>query len=150
MLTGWPGCSCLPDAAYGEFLNSVLRRLMYALAGWACELEIGLQFSCEIHPVQSTVNCQLVADWMVSASLTCFLQMMEQFLSGANAMDDHFRSAPLESNLPVLMGLTSVWNISFLGYPARAILPYCQVSECSMRCQHIAAACRMPGSVEEW
>jgi glucose-6-phosphate isomerase len=51
---------------------------------------------------------------------------MEQFLSGANSMDDHFLSAPLESNLPVLMGLTSIWNISFLGYPARAILPYCQ------------------------
>ena len=28
----------------------------------------------------------------------------------------------------VLMGLTSLWNISFLGYPARAILPYCQVA----------------------
>jgi hypothetical protein len=42
-------------------------------------------------------------------------------------MDDHFRETPLESNLPVLMGLASVWNISFLGYPARAILPYCQV-----------------------
>jgi len=37
------------------------------------------------------------------------------------------QTAPLESNLPVLMGLTSLWNISFLGYPARAILPYCQV-----------------------
>jgi hypothetical protein len=50
-----------------------------------------------------------------------------QFLEGANSMDDHFRTAPLGSNLPVLMGLTSVWNISFLGFPARAILPYCQV-----------------------
>eukprot|EP00878_Enallax_costatus_P009333 GHUV01009755.1.p1 GENE.GHUV01009755.1~~GHUV01009755.1.p1 ORF type:complete len:584 (+),score=199.40 GHUV01009755.1:590-2341(+) len=59
-------------------------------------------------------------------SLQYGFDMMEQFLQGANAMDDHFRSAPLESNLPVLMGLTSVWNISFLGYPARAILPYCQ------------------------
>lgn len=55
-------------------------------------------------------------------------QEVEKFLAGANSMDDHFRETPLESNLPVLMGLTSVWNISFLGYPARAILPYCQVS----------------------
>ena len=37
------------------------------------------------------------------------------------------QSAPLGSNLPVLMGLTSVWNISFLGLPARALLPYCPV-----------------------
>jgi hypothetical protein len=55
------------------------------------------------------------------------LQEVEKFLAGANSMDDHFRETPLESNLPVLMGLASVWNISFLGYPARAILPYCQV-----------------------
>ncbi|KAL2621065.1 hypothetical protein R1flu_001270 [Riccia fluitans] len=39
---------------------------------------------------------------------------------------DHFRSAPLGSNLPVLLGLMSVWNVSFLGCDARAILPYCQ------------------------
>jgi glucose-6-phosphate isomerase len=60
-------------------------------------------------------------------SLQYGFEVMEQFLSGANAMDDHFKETPLESNLPVLMGLLSVWNISFLGYPARAILPYCQV-----------------------
>ncbi len=42
-------------------------------------------------------------------------------------MDDHFRNMPFESNLPVLMGLTSLWNNSFLGYSTLAILPYCQV-----------------------
>lgn len=41
-------------------------------------------------------------------------------------MDEHFRTAPLEENIPVLLGLSSVWNVSFLGYPARAILPYTQ------------------------
>ena len=41
-------------------------------------------------------------------------------------MDEHFHHAPFESNIPVLLGLLSVWNVSFLGYPARAILPYCQ------------------------
>jgi glucose-6-phosphate isomerase len=69
-------------------------------------------------------------------------EVMEQFLSGANAMDDHFKETPLESNLPVLMGLLSVWNISFLGYPARAILPYCQVRVCKSKteaaCLHVA------------
>lgn len=54
--------------------------------------------------------------------------IVEQFLAGANSIDDHFLNSPLEQNLPVVMGLMSVWNISFLGYPARAILPYCQVS----------------------
>nr|ABK00065.1 cytosolic glucose-6-phosphate isomerase [Marchantia polymorpha] len=51
---------------------------------------------------------------------------VKKFLQGAWSIDDHFRSAPLESNLPVLLGLMSVWNVSFLGCPARAILPYCQ------------------------
>lgn len=49
-----------------------------------------------------------------------------QFLQGANNIDDHFRNTPLDQNLPVLQGLLSLWNVSFLGYPARAILPYCQ------------------------
>jgi glucose-6-phosphate isomerase len=47
-------------------------------------------------------------------------------LDGAHAMDNHFTTAPLESNLPVLMGLTSIWNSSFLGYSSRALLPYSQ------------------------
>ncbi|CAG9460067.1 unnamed protein product [Pedinophyceae sp. YPF-701] len=50
----------------------------------------------------------------------------EQFLAGARSIDKHFRSAPFRENLPVLLGLFSIWNVSFLGYPARAILPYCQ------------------------
>ena len=52
--------------------------------------------------------------------------MMREFLKGANDIDDHFREAPFQDNLPVMLGLTSLWNVSFLGYPARAILPYCQ------------------------
>lgn len=52
--------------------------------------------------------------------------IMEEFLQGANDVDDHFLSAPFESNLPVMLGLMSVWNTSFLEYPTKAILPYCQ------------------------
>ncbi|KZM48124.1 glucose-6-phosphate isomerase [Labrenzia sp. OB1] len=48
------------------------------------------------------------------------------FLEGANALDDHFRQAPLENNLPVLMALIGVWNRDALGLSARAILPYDQ------------------------
>lgn len=51
----------------------------------------------------------------------------QEFLMGANNIDEHFRSVPFENNLPVLLGLYSVWNVSFLGHPTRAILPYCQV-----------------------
>jgi glucose-6-phosphate isomerase len=50
----------------------------------------------------------------------------ELFLEGAHSMDEHFRTAPFAQNLPVMMGLLSVWNSTFLGYSSRAILPYCQ------------------------
>ncbi|WP_310619180.1 glucose-6-phosphate isomerase [Flexibacterium corallicola] len=49
-----------------------------------------------------------------------------EFLDGAFVMDEHFRTAPIQDNLPVLMGLIGVWNRSFLGLGSRAILPYDQ------------------------
>ncbi len=51
---------------------------------------------------------------------------VREFLQGARAIDQHFFTAPLNDNLPVLMGLWGLWNSSFLGYGARAMLPYCQ------------------------
>ena len=48
----------------------------------------------------------------------------EELLTGARAMDDHFASAPLERNLPVITGLLGVWYADFVGAPTRAVLPY--------------------------
>ena len=45
-------------------------------------------------------------------------------LSGFHEMDEHFRTAPFEANLPVLMGLLAVWNNDFLGANTVAVLPY--------------------------
>src|SRR6266436_320622 len=45
-------------------------------------------------------------------------------LHGFHQMDEHFRTAPLGSNLPVLMGLLAVWNNDFLGAETVAVLPY--------------------------
>jgi glucose-6-phosphate isomerase len=45
-------------------------------------------------------------------------------LAGFHEMDEHFRTAPFEKNLPVLMGLLSVWNNDFLGAQTVAVLPY--------------------------
>ena len=45
-------------------------------------------------------------------------------LSGFHAMDEHFRSAPPDRNLPVLLGLLAIWNTNFLGAPTVAVLPY--------------------------
>ena len=59
-------------------------------------------------------------------SLQYGFEIMSQFLAGAHDMDEHFMTAPLEKNIPVLMGLLGVWNSSFLNYPSRALLPYAQ------------------------
>jgi glucose-6-phosphate isomerase len=48
------------------------------------------------------------------------------FLAGAHAMDEHFRSAPLEANMPVLLALVGFWNRQFLGCPSVSIAPYHQ------------------------
>ncbi len=48
----------------------------------------------------------------------------QAMLSGFHQMDEHFRTAPFERNLPVLMGLLSVWNSNFLGAETVAVLPY--------------------------
>ena len=49
-----------------------------------------------------------------------------EFLSGAHQLDEHFRSAPLDRNLPVLLGLAGIWNRNFLGATNHAVLPYDQ------------------------
>ena len=47
-----------------------------------------------------------------------------EFLDGLHGMDEHYRTAPLERNLPVLMGLLGIWNADFLGARTVAVLPY--------------------------
>jgi len=50
-----------------------------------------------------------------------------ELLAGFHAMDEHARTAPLASNLPVVMGMIGAWNASVLGLPALAVLPYEQL-----------------------
>ncbi|MBD8728498.1 glucose-6-phosphate isomerase [Frigoribacterium sp. CFBP 13707] len=49
-----------------------------------------------------------------------------EFLAGFHALDEHMRTAPLEQNVPVLMGLLNVWYSNFLGAQSHAVLPYSQ------------------------
>jgi len=49
-----------------------------------------------------------------------------KLLDGAAQMDAHFAGAPLESNLPVLLGLLGVWYVNFWGAQSRAVVPYAQ------------------------
>ena len=53
-------------------------------------------------------------------------ERFRELLAGAAAMDRHFREAPLERNLPVLLGLVSVWRRNVMGWPSAALVPYDQ------------------------
>lgn len=50
----------------------------------------------------------------------------EEMLTGAHAMDRHFHEAPIEDNLPILMGLVGVWYRNFWNFGTRAVIPYDQ------------------------
>jgi len=54
------------------------------------------------------------------------MDRFEDFLSGAHEIDEHFRSAPLEQNLPAILGLLGIWYSDFFGAQTQAILPYDQ------------------------
>lgn len=64
----------------------------------------------------------------IGLSIALYLGMdnFEQLLAGAHAMDQHFMRAPMEKNLPVIMGLLGVWYSSFFDAETYAILPYDQ------------------------
>ena len=47
-------------------------------------------------------------------------------LQGAQSIDQHFMTAPMDKNIPVIMGLLGIWNHSFLGYKTRTTLPYAE------------------------
>jgi glucose-6-phosphate isomerase len=51
-------------------------------------------------------------------------ERFRQMLAGFHAMDEHFRTAPFDQNLPVLLGLLAVWDVNFLGAETIAVLPY--------------------------
>lgn len=57
-------------------------------------------------------------------ALTIGVDGFKEFLAGAYAIDQHFQHAPLEHNIPVLMGVLGAWNNNFLNIQTHAVLPY--------------------------
>ena len=60
----------------------------------------------------------------MSICLATSFETFEELLRGAHELDLHFRTAPLEENLPVTLGLVALWYVDFLGAHTRAVLPY--------------------------
>jgi glucose-6-phosphate isomerase len=82
-----------------------------------------------------TANMFVFWDWVggrysmdsaigLSTMLAIGLEHFRKMLAGFHEMDEHFRTTPFEKNLPVLMGLLSVWNNDFFGAETVAVLPY--------------------------
>ena len=62
----------------------------------------------------------------LAIAVRCGWDAFAALLAGAASMDEHFRTAPLESNLPVLLAAVDFWNAQVLGYPQRVVAPYAQ------------------------
>jgi glucose-6-phosphate isomerase len=62
----------------------------------------------------------------LSVALCVGFGYFSDFLAGAHAMDEHFRTAPIEQNMPMILGLVGFWNREFLGCPSVSIAPYHQ------------------------
>jgi glucose-6-phosphate isomerase len=62
----------------------------------------------------------------LSIAVDIGMDNFEQLLAGAFALDEHFRTTPLEKNLPVILGVLGVWYNNFFGAQTEAILPYDQ------------------------
>ena len=62
----------------------------------------------------------------LSVALAIGMDGFEDFLGGAAAMDNHFLTRPMESNMPVLLGLVGVWDQTVLGCRGHAVLTYAE------------------------
>jgi len=64
----------------------------------------------------------------IGLPIACIIGMdrFEELLSGAHTIDEHFRTAPIEKNVPAILGLLGVWYTDFFGAETHAILPYDQ------------------------
>jgi glucose-6-phosphate isomerase len=80
-------------------------------------------------------NCLPLWDWVggrysvwsaigLSCTIAIGWENFELFLAGAAAMDEHFQSAPLAENMPVMMSLLEVWYVNFFGANNHVVLPY--------------------------
>lgn len=67
-------------------------------------------------------------DSAIGTAIACFIgpERFAEFLDGFHTMDQHFRTTPIERNVPALMGLLNVWYVNFCKAATHAVLPYAQ------------------------
>ena len=99
-------------------------RAFYAVTS---NVEKARQFGAqEILPMWDWVGGRFSVWSAVGLAAMCAIgpAAFQDFLDGAREIDEHFRDAPFEKNIPVLMALIGVWNTNFLGAATQAVLPY--------------------------
>jgi glucose-6-phosphate isomerase len=62
----------------------------------------------------------------LSIAISIGFENFKQMLDGARDMDQHFQNAPIEKNMPVILGLLGIWYSNFLNAQSIAIIPYCE------------------------
>ncbi|AWB83652.1 glucose-6-phosphate isomerase [Corynebacterium liangguodongii] len=89
--------------------------------------EFGID-TANMFPFWDWVGGRYSVDSAIGLSLMAVIGPLDfmRFLEGFRALDEHFRSTPLERNVPVLMGLINVWYRNFYGAQTHAVLPYSQ------------------------
>ena len=111
--------------AFGQDIKAVVRHFVAVSTNAAKVSEFGID----------TANMFGIWDWVggrysldsaigLSTMLAIGPDNFRALLDGFHQMDEHFRTAPFERNLPVLMGLLGVWYTNFFGAQTVAVLPY--------------------------
>ncbi|MHB8492113.1 MAG: glucose-6-phosphate isomerase [Solirubrobacteraceae bacterium] len=87
--------------------------------------EFGIDLE-NMFPIWDWVGGRYSYDSAIGLSLMIAVgpQRFGEMLGGSHEIDEHFRTAPFEQNLPVLMGLIAVWCVNFLAADTLAVLPY--------------------------
>jgi len=109
----------------GGNLETIAKHFIAVTANTEAAVDFGIQQE-NIFPMWDWVGGRysLWSAIGLPIALTIGMDGFKALLSGANAMDTHFRTAPLEENLPVIQALLGVWYGNFLGADSHAILPY--------------------------
>ena len=115
-------CAVAPTSAPTELDASDNNGVVSSMA-----IELGI-IENRIFPTYSLGGSGRFSVWssigILPLSIVHSYSSIRQFLDGAHDIDEHFFDAPLGGNIPVLLGLLGVWNSTFMGYHARALLPY--------------------------
>lgn len=109
----------------GGSLDSIHRHFVAVTANRKAAIDFGIAEE-NIFPMWDWVGGRysLWSAIGLPVALTIGMDGFRSLLSGAFAMDEHFRTAPLEQNLPVILALLGIWYSNFLGADSHAILPY--------------------------